>query len=67
MIKVEQGSQLTLPPAAALQLVFVYMGEGEVDGKKLMKESAFRLEPGQQAVLSSRSSLEALHLILPGL
>jgi hypothetical protein len=67
MIKVEQGGHLALSPADAVQLVFVYMGEGEVNGEKLMKESAFRLGPGQQATLSSRSRIESLHLVLPAL
>jgi redox-sensitive bicupin YhaK (pirin superfamily) len=67
MIKVEQGGQFALPHADGLQLAFVYKGEGYVNGEKLMKESAFRLGSGQQATLSSMSSLEALHLVVPAL
>jgi hypothetical protein len=47
--------------------VFVYKGGGEVNGEKLVKESAFRLGPRQMASLVSNSSLEALRLVVPAL
>ena len=65
MIKVEKGGRLELKPINGVQLVFVYKGEGELGGEKLVKESALRLEPGQQATISSMSNMEALHLVLP--
>ena len=67
VVKVEHGGSFTIPPAEGFQLVFVYSGEGEVNGEKLVKESAFRLGTEQTATLSSSSSLEALHLVVPSL
>ncbi|KAE9364174.1 hypothetical protein N431DRAFT_519400 [Stipitochalara longipes BDJ] len=67
MLKVERGGQLKIEAVDGFQLVFVFEGEGEVDGKKLVKESAFRLMGGQEATLSSDSSLKALHLVVPAL
>jgi len=67
MLKVEKGAQLELRSVDGVQLIFVYKGEGEVNGKSLVEESAFRLEPGQGVTLSSTSGLEGLHLVLPSL
>jgi hypothetical protein len=67
MVKVEHGGHFEITPVDGFQLLFVYKGEGDVDGEKLVKESAFRLGPGQEATLSSSASLEALHLVIPAL
>jgi hypothetical protein len=67
LVKAEQGGTLAINPVDGFQLMFIYKGEGEVNGKKLVKESAFRLGPGQEASLSSNSSLEGLHLVVPTL
>jgi hypothetical protein len=67
MIRVENRANLTLTSADGVQMMFVYNGEGEVDGGKLRKESAIRLGSGQQATLSSDTSLEVLHFVLPNL
>jgi hypothetical protein len=67
MIRVEDGAKLILSSVDGVQLVFVCKGEGEVDGGKLRKESAMRLGSGQQATLSSETSLEALRLVRPNL
>jgi hypothetical protein len=67
LLKVEGGGELKLEPVDGFQLVFVNKGEGKVGGKDLVKESAFRLTRGQEAILSSDSTLEALHLVVPAL
>jgi hypothetical protein len=67
LVKAEQGGTLAINPVDGFQLMFIYKGEGEVNGEKLVKESAFRLGPGQEASLSSNSSLEGLHLVIPAL
>jgi len=65
MLKVEGGGKVKIEAVDGFQLVFVFKGEGEVNGKELLKESAFRLVRGQEATLSSDSILQALHLVVP--
>ena len=67
MLQVEGGGRLKIVAVDGFQLVFVFKGEGEVNGKKLFKESAFRLERGQEVTISSDSELQALHLAIPAL
>ena len=67
MIRVENGANLTLTSADGVQMVFVYNGEGEVDGGKLRKESVIRLGSEQRATLSSDTSVEVLRFVLPNL
>jgi len=67
LLKVEGGGELKLEPVDGFQLLFINKGEGKVEDKDLVKESAFRLTRGQEAILSSDSTLEALHLVVPAL
>lgn len=55
MLKVVQGGHLGIPPIDGIQLILICRGDGEVNGTKTVKESAFRLDPGQKVTIVSIS------------
>ncbi|KUJ11907.1 uncharacterized protein LY89DRAFT_653420 [Mollisia scopiformis] len=66
MWKVEDGGRFEAKAAEdALQLLFVTKGSGQVDGEELDRESAVRLVPGEEAVISSNRGMEILKLVIP--
>lgn len=65
MIKIEAGGRLQVAAQNAIQLFFVLKGEGQADGVNIEAESALRLQPGTGVSLTSVSSIEIIHFVLP--
>lgn len=65
MIKIKKLGQFSIASANAIRLLFVASGTGEVEGQPWEEESAIRISPGKEIVLSASQDAEILMFTLP--
>lgn len=65
MIKMEKLGQFSIASENAIQLIFILSGAGEAEGQPWEEESAIRVSPGKEVVLSAHRDTEILLFTLP--
>jgi hypothetical protein len=68
MIRLEDGGEVHIDAApAAVQLLYVSKGKGQLGGQRVQAESTCRLQPGMSTSMSAQGSIEVLRIVMPNL
>ncbi|KAL7790697.1 hypothetical protein V8C43DRAFT_285221 [Trichoderma afarasin] len=65
MIKIKKNGGFSVSSGNSMQLFFVLSGAGEADGQAWEEESAIRVSPEKEVVLSAHQDTEILGFVLP--
>ncbi|GFP58816.1 hypothetical protein TASIC1_0011018300 [Trichoderma asperellum] len=65
MIKMKQLGRFSIASENAIRLIFILSGAGEAEGQPWEEESAIRVSPGKEVVLSAHRDTEILLFTLP--